>query len=651
MIAKLREDMRAVSWRRLRTQIAAWIGAIAALIALLIALGVDDLEWVVPGVTLVGALMGAVLLSREAIAEREEEVLALLRMPIRRVAEFDARDVGTAPEAPEALAALGAAEDLYLPRELDDELDLALAEAVDGEGPSFVVVSGPSKAGKTRTLFEAVRRTMPAAALVVPRSAGAIQGLVKPGVLPVSEDRPLILWLDDLERYARTGGRGLTREILAELEERRGRVVILATAGGKGLRLSGPPDRYAGPVEELLSHACQLRLDWELSPQELAFLEAVNPEAAKRVAKEGIGAFMIAGHQLEEKLLTGSFPYGAPASPHGQAVAFAVIDWHRCGIVDPIPREALRRAYEHSLDPNVDPSDEQFAAGLDWAREPIYSTVALVSGREELQAYDYIVSFVETSLERKIPLAEWRCFFAAADPEQALALAGLAAAYGEFEEGWEAAALEAFQRAAQAEDAFVRGRAELELMMIYTDRHEDEKALASARRAEEAGLGDAPLELAAYLRESSDKELADRVLREAEEAGNGLVALVFGVERFARGERAAAAESFRSAEAARPERAAGWIHVRAALQYLIRCGDESAALPALRWARGEGFTIAGIALSHLHQALGDEDASLEEMRAAARQGDRLAALKAFGWLEGLGRSEEAAEMEQLIRGA
>ena len=57
-------------------------------------------------------------------------------------------------------------------REVDELLDRALQQQ------RFVLVVGPSKAGKSRSAIEAVRRRFPASRLVVPSDgAGALAGL------------------------------------------------------------------------------------------------------------------------------------------------------------------------------------------------------------------------------------------------------------------------------------------------------------------------------------------------------------------------------------------------------------------------------------------------------------------------------------------
>ena len=106
----------------------------------------------------------------------------------------------------------------------DDQLGAAIHSATLG-GPMIVLV-GPSKSGKTRTAYEALRRHLPQARLAAP-----FPGLV--GDLAVHESwrttaEPIVLWLDDLNRFITTQN-PLTPSRLASLMKRPGPVIVLAT--------------------------------------------------------------------------------------------------------------------------------------------------------------------------------------------------------------------------------------------------------------------------------------------------------------------------------------------------------------------------------------------------------------------------------------
>jgi hypothetical protein len=60
----------------------------------------------------------------------------------------------------------------YVARDIDDQLDRALRN----ERLVLVIVSGPSKAGKSRTAAEGVRRVYPRCKLLVPQTQGHVTG-------------------------------------------------------------------------------------------------------------------------------------------------------------------------------------------------------------------------------------------------------------------------------------------------------------------------------------------------------------------------------------------------------------------------------------------------------------------------------------------
>jgi hypothetical protein len=79
-----------------------------------------------------------------------------------------------------------------VPRSVDDDIDRALAEG------GLVLVVGPARAGKTRSCYEALRRTLPAVPLLIPLDADALGTIVADAGLNAIGG---VWWLDDLERY------------------------------------------------------------------------------------------------------------------------------------------------------------------------------------------------------------------------------------------------------------------------------------------------------------------------------------------------------------------------------------------------------------------------------------------------------------------
>src|SRR6267378_699733 len=93
----------------------------------------------------------------------------------------------------------GQAPPPYVPRDVDSWLDEALATSL------FVLVTGSSSAGKSRTAFAAATRMEPEPLLLVPASPRALADLLA-SEASVEDGRPALLWLDDLARYLTVPG-------------------------------------------------------------------------------------------------------------------------------------------------------------------------------------------------------------------------------------------------------------------------------------------------------------------------------------------------------------------------------------------------------------------------------------------------------------
>ena len=129
---------------------------------------------------------------RQAIEELEESLDVMLACwPPRSASRLTPYDVGVHP----SLADVGDSPP-YVERDCEADVENAIRET------GIAVVFGPPGAGKSRTAFEAVKRTAPDAAMVIPTGA---DGLAK--VMQQARDLPLfaqptVLWLDGLERFS-----------------------------------------------------------------------------------------------------------------------------------------------------------------------------------------------------------------------------------------------------------------------------------------------------------------------------------------------------------------------------------------------------------------------------------------------------------------
>lgn len=102
-------------------------------------------------VAAVFAIVDAFLVVLGAKAERTEEWMGLLRRRPCRAGDVEARechvDRAVLPEGQEWR---------YVERDFEDELRDAIKGALSAEGPRLVILSGPTKAGKTRAAFQAL---------------------------------------------------------------------------------------------------------------------------------------------------------------------------------------------------------------------------------------------------------------------------------------------------------------------------------------------------------------------------------------------------------------------------------------------------------------------------------------------------------------
>ncbi|HKB50698.1 MAG TPA: hypothetical protein VKC63_04655 [Solirubrobacterales bacterium] len=535
-------------WKRI--VLGSCLTAFGAVNGLAAAIGDTTLQVIVGVLSLLGLVVVAVLQFWEVRAQRSEQLETVLPKAVQQVRDLRPQDAGVAPEAPEALASLGRADgERYLARDVDDQLDAALKRALESASASLIVLNGPSKAGKTRTLFEAMRRSIPDANWLAPADAKAIDELMRPDAMPELDQPVAVLWLDDLELYVRVGAHGMHADVLERLSGSGRRWIVLATAGGKGISQAGDTSQFSIPMEDLLRHAEEIRLSPKLSAEERDRLQGYAPDAAERIAQDGIGEYMIAGRELARKLDSGRHNHGADPSPHGKAIAHAAIDWQRAGILDPIPRPVLRDIYAVYLPEHVDPGDADFDQGLDWARRPLYSTVALLSGRDEFIPYDYVVTVVENS-GAEIEEEAWLSFLEASTPEQAFDLGALAFARssGGSEIDWGKLAERANRKTMESSRRLLKAYAASNVGTILVERGDRKGAMAAYQQAEELGLGIGSVAIGNMLREDGDLKAAEAAYERADEQGNDMGAYNLGLLRLRAEDNAGAEAAFRRAD-------------------------------------------------------------------------------------------------------
>ncbi|MEU7400299.1 tetratricopeptide repeat protein [Streptomyces sp. NPDC044948] len=244
----------------------------------------------------------------------------LLRERVSRLEDDHALRYGVHPAAGPLLLGAPSSDKLpalppYLPRQVDEELAEALNRAAGRKNRRFVVLTGEPGSGRTRTLWEGMRRCLG------PRWVLRPPDVISPTDLAAAlrEDplaSPVVLWLDDLDiRLSGESGEQLARSIVDFLgDPATGDVLLLATAGPSH---EGLADDGRG----LLARAITLRLPAAFSESELSALAKRRPPADPRLSdavrhhRQGRIAQYLSGLDFVRADLMGGIPL--PAYPPG----------------------------------------------------------------------------------------------------------------------------------------------------------------------------------------------------------------------------------------------------------------------------------------------------------------------------------------------
>src|SRR6266511_2088420 len=440
--------------------------------ALVIA-GVSALAWAIAGqldaptvakaatAGLAAAAAGAARLAeswygREALRKARERTLyenvrfwTLPHGSLPRVADVDPTRVGAAPCVTSDPTVPAAAVSTYVPRPEDAELRRTMAER------PFVLVVGGSRAGKSRTAFEAARAVFPERRLLVPVKPRSLETVLT--LNPPLDAGELVIWLDEFDKYLTDDG--VTLNDLDALATREPPATIVAT-----LR-SHDRDRCVrvSSARALLANAASVRLKpLDDSGRVLDAFGALHPRFKRRVEQFGLGASLVAGPELVDRLEDATNAVGA-------AAVRAAADWARTGIGRPLEAELLKRLYPNYLRQGIRRDASTFADGLSWALEEIYPSVSLLVADNDDRSYrasDFVVDYLE-SKGAPVVRETWESALAAAGSADVLLAVGVSA-YARSETD---VAETAFGRAAaEGED---EGAINLSLLLEAEGRHEE----------------------------------------------------------------------------------------------------------------------------------------------------------------------------------
>jgi TPR repeat protein len=498
----------------------------------------------------------------------------------------------------------------------------------------MITICGRSKAGKSRTLFEGlkeVREDGYEVQLIAPTTGDAARSLFE-SIPSGGDGRRPIVWLDDLETFVASG---LTLEILRDWHERNG-AMFVATYGGKGseqLREQGE-GRFGVLTDTMLQLSAQINLS-TTSAAELKQLPSDIPlQAQREIEHHGLPAVMVAAPALERKLMTGRHAAGDHESRQGVAIVRAVIDWARCGRIDPIPLDVLRSLWRTYLPAASPPSDEQFDQAVEWALRPLSGTIALVQDIGGLFAFDYIVGFVEQQSDDSGPSAgAWRHALDTSDPTLAL-LVGVNAALSNRDED----AIEAMRTAATSQQRLIAGIASLNLGILLDRNGDLDGAEDAYQKAESLGEDRGTSNLGSLLNRCGDLDGAEKAFRRADERGNEGAANNLGVLLEQRGDLKNAEEAYRRADDRGSELGANNLGV-----LLEEQGDLDGAENAFERAAERGSPDGAYGLGELLLRRDDLEGAAEAFRRADGLGDAASACKVGELLMGEGDQRGAED--------
>jgi hypothetical protein len=293
---------------------------------------------------------------------------------IRDIRDHDRSLLGIHPAIPlpaDADPSLSVELPTYVLRDIDTGLRAWLAERQHTGG--FLLLVGPAAAGKTRTLYEALRVVVPKWRLILPMSGAQVNELAAADV----DLSRTVVWLNDIPTFL--GAEGLTAATVRRLLADRERPVLLVGTIWPDLfdALTRPAatdgtqqdlGRDAREILSVLATRFDLTSDFSRHEQERArALAHHDPRLAEatHLNDPHIAQTLAAAPELIRR-------WRNPANPYGAAVITAAVTARRCGHPEPIPESVLRPLAEHVLAPTeraTAPTD-WFTEALDWARNP-----------------------------------------------------------------------------------------------------------------------------------------------------------------------------------------------------------------------------------------------------------------------------------------
>jgi TPR repeat protein len=252
-------------------------------------------------------------------------------------------------------------DDPYVARTFQNVDARVRASLVPGR---MVLLVGPSKTGKTRTAFQAVRSIWPRARLLIP-APKSLATLTKHPRIRSSSDA-VVVWLNDLQRFLTGISDPFTPALLTALLSRPGSTVVVATLRTEErARLLSRDDELTREARRVLEDAIEV----ELGPTS----DDPTEQAAARKAypKQDLTIYGLAEQLAGAPYLLKQYRGALHADPLFYAVIQTAIDWIRVGMPDPISATDLSTLAVDALfsaRPDLDPTPEHVEAKIALAR-------------------------------------------------------------------------------------------------------------------------------------------------------------------------------------------------------------------------------------------------------------------------------------------
>ncbi len=381
-----------------------------------------------------------------------------------------------------------AQRDVYIPRRKDAEL---ASELLSGR---LVILVGPSKVGKSRTAFEAIRvhDDWKNAKLAAPQPEFMRDLGQHPGLSPPAGS--------------------LTQALIAQLVNRPGRTLLLGTLRVEQRELLlGPEQELTRELRMVLDNAITIDLrSTREDPEEQVVAVATYPELSAN--GEGLPEVLAGAPELLRR-----YRNSDAADPLMHAVIQACIDWMRCGIIRPIPERDLvdiATAMAQLSRPDLDATQNGIEKAILRARKAIagkgrislVKTHHLPDGSRGYEAFEYLMAIDDGQASEQLrPISDmtWRRILGRANDQDSI-LIGIAAVLR-----WQRPiAVEALRPVAEAGDldaqAILGKTLAIESGSRWAGSSEITEAQIWLKKAAEAGNSDAQLTLGMLLVAAAD---------------------------------------------------------------------------------------------------------------------------------------------------